>query len=280
VYLGKQTLSGTNSFSFIEAPTIDGLVIRKTLWTVSAPSTYQCTSVANASTSNPLEHELARMRNQAALVDLAVDTTGEQSEETRRWYRQWIQHWVVSRAAVEKQISLTDDPDRREDAQADLDALEQAQMQVAERLGLAAWLDQRKREPAPIHQPADLWLRTLDRRRTLTWAVDGAGQSSISPYYLPVKTDGLAPRLLAAVGLAVAALAAIAAVASGLWLQLFQRWPHLWGIALGLAWWLWLWPSPLGWLIILAVLLTFLRPAWKTLRPSLSTVITVSYGKR
>jgi hypothetical protein len=151
---------------------------------------------------------------------------------------------------------------------------------VAQRVGLADSLTRLLREPAPIHQPADVWFRTLDRRRTVTWAVGGAGSHSITPRYQPVETDGFAPRLLAAVALGLAALAACAAVAGGLWLQLFQRWPHFVGIALGLAWWLWLWPSALGWVIVLAVLFTLLRPAWKSIRPSRSTVITVSYGKR
>ncbi|HUG66705.1 MAG TPA: hypothetical protein VMM76_03070 [Pirellulaceae bacterium] len=48
-----------------------------------------------------------------------------------------------------------------------------------------------------------------------------------------------------------------------------SRWPHLPGVVIGLAWWLWLSPSALGWLIAAVFLASSLRPAWRArvLRP-------------
>ncbi|MEO8498429.1 MAG: hypothetical protein ABI614_25480, partial [Planctomycetota bacterium] len=44
----------------------------------------------------------------------------------------------------------------------------------------------------------------------------------------------------------------------------FSRWPHLPGVAFGLAWWLWLTPSIVGWLIAAVFLASSLRPAWRS----------------
>jgi hypothetical protein len=43
----------------------------------------------------------------------------------------------------------------------------------------------------------------------------------------------------------------------------FSRWPHLPGVVIGLAWWLWLSPSSVGWLIVAVFLVSSLRPAWR-----------------
>ena len=44
----------------------------------------------------------------------------------------------------------------------------------------------------------------------------------------------------------------------------FSRWPHLPGVVIGLAWWLWLSPSAVGWLIAAIFLASSLRPAWRS----------------
>jgi len=44
----------------------------------------------------------------------------------------------------------------------------------------------------------------------------------------------------------------------------FSRWPHLPGVVVGIAWWLWLSPSAIGWLIAAIFLASSLRPAWRS----------------
>jgi hypothetical protein len=43
-----------------------------------------------------------------------------------------------------------------------------------------------------------------------------------------------------------------------------SRWPHLFGVVVGLAWWLWLAPSAVGWLIVAVFLASSLRPTWRS----------------
>ena len=46
--------------------------------------------------------------------------------------------------------------------------------------------------------------------------------------------------------------------------DVFSRWPQLPGVVIGLAWWLWLSPSALGWLIAAVFLASSLRPVWRS----------------
>lgn len=43
-----------------------------------------------------------------------------------------------------------------------------------------------------------------------------------------------------------------------------SRWPHLFGVVVGLVWWLWLAPSAVGWLIVAVFLASSLRPTWRS----------------
>ncbi|MCB9940518.1 MAG: hypothetical protein H6823_19935 [Planctomycetaceae bacterium] len=43
-----------------------------------------------------------------------------------------------------------------------------------------------------------------------------------------------------------------------------SRWPYLPGVVLGLAWWLWLAPSVVGWLIVAVFLAGSIRPIWRS----------------
>jgi hypothetical protein len=56
------------------------------------------------------------------------------------------------------------------------------------------------------------------------------------------------------------------------------RWPHAFGVLLGMAWWAWLWPSWLGILIGVASLWLALRFAWpgRSMRTEASTVLRAS----
>jgi hypothetical protein len=104
----------------------------------------------------------------------------------------------------------------------------------------------------PPDAAAALWQASLEGRQPPTVCVLGGRADSLVLRYAAVSGGGLPGRFAAAV--LVAALAAAVALGwrrrvLGPWLA--QR-PYACAIALGLAWWLWLWPGEAGVLVALA----------------------------
>jgi hypothetical protein len=76
------------------------------------------------------------------------------------------------------------------------------------------------------------------------------------------------PRLAGIAEFLVAVGLAAVLIRRGLLANWFARWPYAFSIGIGLAWWLWLSPSAVGLLIVLAVLLRKFRPWRRLSRPA------------
>jgi hypothetical protein len=95
-----------------------------------------------------------------------------------------------------------------------------------------------------------LWPALLDRRTpTATCVVEGSS-ASLEVATSQDRSDGAGGRWLAAA--ALAALTAVAAwtIRRRVLTGLVTARPHAVGVAVGLLWWLCLWPSWLGWLVV------------------------------
>ena len=85
-------------------------------------------------------------------------------------------------------------------------------------------------------------------------AIDGPADS-IAVNFAAATSQAWPARLAEAAGfLAIMVLLALL-LRRGLIGNWFVHWPYLFGVGLGIAWWLWAWPSALGLVIVLAVLL-------------------------
>ncbi len=116
--------------------------------------------------------------------------------------------------------------------------------------------------PAKTGDIAAQWQRFIDSGLAIVSSPDGGTAEAITVDYRPIEARSWFPRLAGiATFLAAAGLAAWL-IRRGLLWSWFVRWPYLFGVGFGLAWWLWLSPSAAGLLIVLAVLLRQFLP-WR-----------------
>jgi membrane protein implicated in regulation of membrane protease activity len=97
--------------------------------------------------------------------------------------------------------------------------------------------------------------------------VAAEGAATVVLDYQARASDSWWGRFFAACGLGLLVLACQLGSRCGVLLALFSRWPHVLGVIAGLAWWLWLWPSALGGLVILVSLACSLHSGWKWSKP-------------
>lgn len=136
-------------------------------------------------------------------------------------------------------------------------------------------------EPSPVADACgEIWPWTLDRSHPTICCMAGEGSDSLTLRYRRHKPDVLARRGIGAAGVAGAMLLALLGIRLGVPATLLCRWPCLVGVLTGLTWWLWLWPSALGWGIVLVSLAASLRPGWRRARPSGSAIVSLSLSPR
>ena len=105
---------------------------------------------------------------------------------------------------------------------------------------------------------------------TVSYAATSGTVDAIALDYRPIEAQSWLPRLAGIAGFLVAVGLAALLFRRGLLGNWFVRWPYVFGVGIGLAWWLWLSPSVVGLLIVLAVLLRQHLPSAKLLLPVLN----------
>ena len=262
----------------LAAPALGDLHVGQTLWTVAGPAALAPGIPQSGQLLDACQQQWLRLKSIAAVVRSASAVSADEPDATLRWYPVWIRRLVAARAAVQGAIVpgdarglsrfLRQDATRMglspsahqpaETLRAECEAIDREQSQLAEKLDVSQTYRQLS-TAAPVGDGADaLWTRavaTLARPTRL--AIDG-GASSITLQYCPVREAGWLRRLAAAMAAAILALATAVAWHRGLVQRLVQRWPAVVVSAVGLVWWLWLWPSLLGLLIVVGGLLAAL----------------------
>lgn len=270
-----------------EAPVLEGLPVRQTLWTIAGPPQYQPRLPAGCKTLSRVAQEMVRLRAIGALMESAADTAAEDPEETVQWYRIWARRWAAAGEEIRRQLNVPgeDDtfrasPSDRQAILKELETLAGRQAPLAKRLGG----DQAALFPpndSPVNDsPSSRWLANLDPAPVTVRSVSEEGQHAIALAYDALEDDGRGSR----VGGAVIVAIAVALVVGGACYRRLAgwvcRWPHALGVLVGLAWWLWLWPSALGWVIVLLSLAASFKPGWKPAPQSGSVVVMLSARPR
>jgi hypothetical protein len=228
-----------------DAPTLEGLPVRQTLWTVSCPPSRDLEPPTSLQASDRLQHALIRLQSAGALIEQGADLPAQDAENLLRWYRRMAHRWAALAREVERLLAAAPD-DAAQNARSELQAIVRRQWRIADRVGGAQILSQEMAETPTADAASDLWLGTSDRPDDVSRLVASGGAPSIDLICRPARGSPLATKLWAAA--AIWALIGLAALAlrTGAIGAVLARWPNLTLLAAALAWWLWLEPSVLG----------------------------------
>jgi hypothetical protein len=259
----------------IEGPKLIGVPIERTLWTVSGPPFAGAATVPDVEPLSPLQLEVVRYESIAGLIETATGTLAElASQETPRWYTAWAQRLMASRDSIARLATVATESQLDPELIARMELVEQDQDRLAERLGTYDLLDELWNDPPHGQSPIAAWNASRDGSHR-TWQGMLLGEaSSIQLSYTNGSGGEFTSQIVSALVAAALLLLAVAAVRYTRILVWFGQRPRYVVAAFGLFWWLFLWPSAVGWVIIfVGFLLPYLtslvhRPASRPLRVS------------
>jgi hypothetical protein len=260
----------------VPCPTLGDWEVKRTMWTLLAPDDLLD---ARADGGRPLTAfgvQQARLTSLSAACESAAKT-GVPREDLAPWLDEWARRSAASLSAAG---ALFPQAETGEQAQADWTSLATRVTAAASRLGASAELARWRKEVPPAINPADLWNVTVDRRGSAVRAIADGRQAELVIVGRRALDDPASVRwaigaaLAAAIALAVVVLRRVPALGAS------PRWAPACGMAVGLFWWLWLWPSPFGWVIIIASLAAALRSR-RTGRPEGgSSIVEINVVRR
>jgi len=232
------------------------LHVERTIWTVSGPAPLTLAGESAGRITSAASHDRRRLRAVASVVRDASNFVSERFEpENGRWHRRWAARLVRARRDLERNLSPADDSPWLDE----VTAIWREHEGVARRLGtLSAWQQLNRRPAATAARPGS---PSLGGKYRLYCEFQGeAPQLALEPVVQPPSRWR---QLAAPLAICIAVLVAVWVLAARQSVREFlKRWPHLAGAAAGIAWWLWLAPSLLGWFLVAVSLAGGLRSGW------------------
>ena len=258
--------------AILEAPRLIGLPVERTLWTVSGPRWAGAATAANSDRASQAGLQVRRYETLAGMIDSAANTLLEMAtDETPNWYSTWARRMVAARETLARLRLIGPAtnwdpvaPGSAGGATSTTDLILQDQQRLAERLGTSEILEQLTTDAPLDESAATIFQASLGLPHGALGAVFLGEAPVIELSYASPYAGDLPWRivqvLIAAVLLFLTVLL-LRYTSAIRWL--FER-PRLVGIAFGLFWWLFLFPSALGWLIFFA---SIVAPYLGTLKP-------------
>lgn len=254
------------------APELGDLPVEQTLWTVYAPPGWECVEVGkSAIVIDAFESERFRLRSMAALADnLSSDAAATTpSAELESWRRAWARRLALLQDALKRAPRGAD----RQSAEDESKSIEAEWSEVAKSLDMTALVRQIQAQRPLPDRFAELCEQAHADGGSVTRFLIQRDEPVPQLQYAWTGESGWLRRFGAALGLALATLLVSSVMRRGVAVEFVRRWPSVAGVVVGLAWWLWLSPSALGWLLILVSLTAgFRRPVHSMPEPGSSIV--------
>jgi len=236
-----------------EAPTLGELPVDRTLWTVAGPPYFVPDESADLEASSAESHQLVRLGSAAEMVEkAAAATAADAAEDMAGCYRTWTRRLAAARAVLLR-VSPRSVPD---------DLLSKLSPQTR------AILQRPAAGAVPTEDPVELWRRSLDPRQTVFRCAFSARSPSITVAFRQAEAGPWCADLVPATVLLLLTGLTVVGLRRGALAEWFKQWPAVFGVGVGLAWWLWLQPGVLGWAIVLGSLAALTFSGWKRVPPA------------
>jgi hypothetical protein len=256
-----------------EAPALGRLPTRHALWSISGPADFQPRLPGTAKPAGPLEMDVVRLQEISSVTDLILNLSmrADESDKTDQWQDIWCRRWEACRQQIRRNSDAVPSPSRRTMA-GQIAVLDRKYKELRGRFSRGSGPATEAAESSILESP-QLWHGCTASPQTTVRCVAAAGPSVLLVGVQHTRADPWLYRLLAALGCALLLpLLALGSVRRSA-CRFCCRWPAAVGVAVGLAWWLWLQPSILGWLLIILTLAVSLVPARRRFPPSNSVVV-------
>lgn len=237
------------------APSLGDLPVRQTLWTVAGPPSWSACETDEDDTAAPWQQNLLRLKSAAAAIDSAFTAASDDSDETSRWYPPWARRFAAAHGRLQSELNSIGTNKEMASAKRTVDGIVQQNNELAKRLGTSKLLAELSKETPTAEGPGDVLRRASSTAPAVVrCAIEGQAET-LTLDCRPIVRDRFSQRLGMAAGLILLAGLAAVGLAVGRMTEPWQRWPHITGVLIGLAWWLWLSPSIVGLGIALASVL-------------------------
>jgi hypothetical protein len=266
---------GDHGTASIEAfPELVDLPVMRTLWTVAGSGEFEVVGAGK-----PIRRELLameRLRNVTALIHPANHRPGSSVAEDESWYRGWLGDWVDARREAELAVAFADRATSVPAEQAELKKLDADQQAFAEQFHAADLWGSLMASPASRVTPSTLW----DHSQLGVAQKYYLANEDSFPSVLRIDLSGKKQHSRLAMSPLLYVAAVLLVLLAGWATGRLHRWPHLFGVVLGLCWWLWFWPSFIGLLLIAVCLTAAVRSGWRRPRSSGSAIVQLSVSGR
>ncbi len=198
-------------------------------------------------------------------MEIAKKSTAEQSPDNGGWHQIYSRRRAAALRDAKRQLASAGETREANE--------------TAEVLRTAE-LAQALPEPSIADEAVEVWRSTLRQPGWITQCFIAQTSGPIILASPRADNGALSQRLTLSAWLAGVTFLAMVGVWRGTWASLFRQWPHLCGVAFGLAWWVWLRPEVLGLLIVLLSLVLCFRSGWRKTGQSASAIVSLTLNER